>query len=369
MMLILNTLKRCGGTDKAMDLLNKWIIEFPRTEATVMVFWARKNEAPVPLGVKVVYLTSTDATVWQALLTMPLLLFQGLREIYSVRCDSCSPLIFTHYTTLVFFPFISRSRRMVFLQGSEWKYPSSTLLRISLRLIYKLVLRTSLTIYTTPDLRKTVEEEFGEQKKLVYFPVSVNQNFFEAAMSRKHDNKYAVFMIVRLGAVKRKDLYQEFIQEWKATNQGPLSVVADGEMAANICLDHSDAQINTLISQQQLIEKYSESTIFLCLSDSEGLCLPILEAISCGAIPVVRDFGGLSKHLASIDQYLVWPLDAPMSAVVDGVQALVDRDDLDGLRAKLMDFFYRWHKQTISSQDAAFLSLASEFDYRSGHVE
>lgn len=368
MMLILNTLKRCGGTDKAIELLNKWKDEFPGAEATVMIFWARKNEASVPFGVKVVYLTSTDATVWQALLTMPVVLFQGLREIYSARFDNYCPIVFTHYTTLIFFPFISRSRRIIFLQGSEWKYPSSILLRFLLRHIYKVALGNSLTIYTTPDLRKTVEEEFGEKNRLAHFPVSVSREFSERATSRENRNTYAVLMIVRQGAVKRKDLYQEFIQEWKEMNLGPLSVVTDGEMDTNIFLDKFDAQTNTLISQQQLVEKYVESTIFLCLSDSEGLCLPILEAISCGAIPVVRDFGGLSKYLASIDQYLVWPLDAPTSAIVAGIQALVDRDDLDRLRARLFAFFYSWHREAINAQDAALLSLASELGYGHDHA-
>lgn len=45
-----------------------------------------------------------------------------------------------------------------------------------------------------------------------------------------------------------------------------------------------------VVNDEQLCEAYSSSRYYLCMSNNEGLCLPVFEASVCGCVPVINCF-------------------------------------------------------------------------------
>jgi glycosyltransferase involved in cell wall biosynthesis len=53
--------------------------------------------------------------------------------------------------------------------------------------------------------------------------------------------------------------------------------------------------IESSLGQQELADRYAEASVFLCLSEHEGFCLPLLEAFAAGVPVVARPAGAVPE--------------------------------------------------------------------------
>jgi L-malate glycosyltransferase len=72
-------------------------------------------------------------------------------------------------------------------------------------------------------------------------------------------------------------------------NDGYLSALRQlGERAGNVSFEHT-------LSQAELADRYASASAFLCLSEHEGFCIPLLEAFAAQVPVVARPAGGVPE--------------------------------------------------------------------------
>lgn len=69
----------------------------------------------------------------------------------------------------------------------------------------------------------------------------------------------------------------------------------------------SDSKYNAIISPKQMIigNLLRESDIYICASQYESFCLPVLEAMSCGTSVITTDNGGVRDYVIDKDNALI----------------------------------------------------------------
>ena len=95
-------------------------------------------------------------------------------------------------------------------------------------------------------------------------------------------------------------------------------------LAAELGVDHHVAFAGAM-PDEGLRRAYREADLFLCLSDHEGFCVPLLEALDVGLPIVGFDAGAVAETLGGAG--LVLPTKEP-SVVAEAVRAVVDDDRL-----------------------------------------
>jgi glycosyltransferase involved in cell wall biosynthesis len=72
-------------------------------------------------------------------------------------------------------------------------------------------------------------------------------------------------------------------------NQGYVRALrALGERAGNVVFEHT-------LAEAQLAERYASASAFLCLSEHEGFCVPLLEAFAAEVPVIARPSGGIPE--------------------------------------------------------------------------
>jgi L-malate glycosyltransferase len=54
-------------------------------------------------------------------------------------------------------------------------------------------------------------------------------------------------------------------------------------------------EIESSLSQEQLAQRYARASVFVCLSEHEGFCVPLLEAFAAGVPVIARPAGGVPE--------------------------------------------------------------------------
>jgi glycosyltransferase involved in cell wall biosynthesis len=138
---------------------------------------------------------------------------------------------------------------------------------------------------------------------------------------KRHDNLIRAFAVYRdrhaPGATLRF-VGSEGAPEYTASLRGLAERLAPGAVAIESGLDSSE-----------LWDRYRRASVFLCLSEHEGFCIPLLEAFSFGVPVVARPSGGVPE-VAGDAALLVADRDP---AVIAELVALAVEDG--GLRTEL----------------------------------
>jgi glycosyltransferase involved in cell wall biosynthesis len=72
-------------------------------------------------------------------------------------------------------------------------------------------------------------------------------------------------------------------------NEGYLRALRElGDRAANVVFEHT-------LSERELAERYAAASVFVCLSEHEGFCIPLLEAFAAGVPVIARPSGGVPE--------------------------------------------------------------------------
>jgi glycosyltransferase involved in cell wall biosynthesis len=84
-----------------------------------------------------------------------------------------------------------------------------------------------------------------------------------------------------------------------------------------------NVEIESSLSQEQLAQRYANASVFVCLSEHEGFCVPLLEAFAAGVPVIARPSGGVPETVG--DAALL--VDDRDPAVVAELIALVQSDE------------------------------------------
>jgi L-malate glycosyltransferase len=72
-------------------------------------------------------------------------------------------------------------------------------------------------------------------------------------------------------------------------NDGYLRALRElGERVGNVVFEHT-------LSERQLADRYARASVFVCLSEHEGFCIPVLEAFAADVPVIARPSGGVPE--------------------------------------------------------------------------
>jgi glycosyltransferase involved in cell wall biosynthesis len=140
-----------------------------------------------------------------------------------------------------------------------------------------------------------------------------------------------VLFVGRLTPHKRQDLVIRAFARWRERESAARLVLvgtplsrdfADGLARLADELAPEAVVFESGLSAAQLWERYRAADVFLCLSEHEGFCIPLLEAFHFGVPVIARNAGAVAE-------------------VVDDAGVLVDRDDGGATIAELLRIVLR----------------------------
>jgi glycosyltransferase involved in cell wall biosynthesis len=315
---VLPSLKISGGNRELLGLADDLV--GPDRSVTLLSMWRSPHELPTA-GNEVRYLSEWKTNVRRAVAQLPLLLLRFSRLV-SRRQDRALPTttvwIFSHYSTLPLAFCVRRDRRWFFVQDLEWRFLSSPLLVKALKRVILFCYSRGRVISANPYLTSELSAH-GVQVQLEA-PIWANAQFNgDTASQREID----VTMVLRKGHHKRTDLYLECLRQVRAAGKSWRVAVITPEDEIRALLAGSIATCLVRPTAAAMCDIYARSRIFLHLSEHEGFGLPPLEAMGSGCVPVCRDSGGIRAYMTGDLQRLVYPLDLPMSEMVEIVDSLL----------------------------------------------
>lgn len=160
-------------------------------------------------------------------------------------------------------------------------------------------------IYVSQEVGEVIKESqkgrFFKVKKGVTILNGIDTDKFHAKDKiNRTGNKLTVGLVARFRPQKRVDKWAEVAYEiTKLTDTISFLMVGDGPSDGLLREKIAEYQIEDRIAlpgqQTDTFSSYKQIDIFLLTSDFEGLPLALLEAMSCGCIPVVSDVGGIRQ--------------------------------------------------------------------------
>lgn len=321
-LLILPTLKTCGGVLEALKFLSS--LDDTQTSKVVVAMWKTENEVEIDSNIKLIYLSNYTSNKFLALFQLPLIIFNFYLKVVRKHLKLQNSIVFlTHYTTLFFLFFIPYNRRFLLLQGLEWKFLDNTIFSSSFSLliisIYNKIQLISFSPVITKNLKIIGLKEFGR------FYIWADNIF---SIPPKTLPKYDIVFMIRQGFSKRPDLTMTCIDE--ITKERPslkLALISPDKDYYNWGINKKISSF-LLPSKKEMAEIYSSSKVFLYLSETEGFGLPPLEAMASGCVPICRDSGGPKIYLKEKLSDLLLPLDLPSNEIIKKAFTILDDKEL-----------------------------------------
>lgn len=151
-------------------------------------------------------------------------------------------------------------------------------------------------------IRKVQKGWFFKTKKAVTILNGINTEKFSNAhrLAENITDKFTVGLVARFRPQKRVDRWAEVAAEViKKTDKIQFLMVGDGPsdelLRQRIKELNIEGRIQLPGNQSDTVAAYKQIDIFLLTSDFEGLPLAIMEAMSCGCVPVLSDVGGIKQ--------------------------------------------------------------------------
>lgn len=172
------------------------------------------------------------------------------------------------------------------------------------RLLIKWLYPQAHTILVqTPIQKKDLEKMIYssvENSKIIASPNWLPLDFPPKIIPSQKQRNLDILFVGRLDDQKNLPLFLKIIQQVKKTNPNiSVKIVGDGDRKIKIIklIKKLSLQKNVTIVKPTLntIQYYSQSKIFLLTSNYEGFPLTLMEAISSGCLPVVRNIPELSQ--------------------------------------------------------------------------
>lgn len=144
-----------------------------------------------------------------------------------------------------------------------------------------------------------------------------------------------ILFVGRMAPHKRQDLVIRAFARYRQAVPGAqlvlVGVPMSSEFAGNLQALADEVapgavRFETGISGDQLVEHYRRADAFLCLSEHEGFCVPLLEAFHFGVPVVARDAGAIAEVLGDAG-VLVDPTDT-LQTIAEVLRIVTEDDEL-----------------------------------------
>lgn len=337
-MKILIFTQKVDRNDTVLGFFHDWVIRFSQKYSEVNLICLEKGEYDFPKNVKVYSLGKESGGTK----------FKYILNVYKLLSE-----LEGQYDQV----FVHMNQEYVLLAGIYWKvknipvylwrnHPKGTLLTSVAVLLSTKVFCTSVSSFT------------ARYKKTLVMPAGVNTDAFkqDSSVMRK---KYSVCMVGRVSPVKNIELALEAINILvKEGTQVSFSVVGDtpekdrdyhDRLVEYVKNNDLSKMVNFTpgVSPSKLSEVYASFEICLNLTDTGSFDKTIVEATSCGTIPVVSSdsFSSLlpsvcisDKNPQNIAKTLKRLLDATEQLKIQkDLEKFVTSQSLDSLMVKLFN--------------------------------
>lgn len=145
-----------------------------------------------------------------------------------------------------------------------------------------------------------------ESSKIAILPNLPNHHFMNISVPPEKQRVYDIVSFSRIDKNKNIDLLLRAIARIKDSCTVKLIIAGDGSELSNIreCVKNLELDDNVefvgYISQlDDKIRIYSNSKIFISCSKGEGFPVSLLEAMSCGCVPIVSNVGDIVDVIRS----------------------------------------------------------------------
>lgn len=221
---------------------------------------------------------------------------------------------------------------------------------------------TSLAIYLSNKVFCTSKDSYTARfKKTVLMPAGIDTTLFKSAKENSTRKKYSVCMVGRVSPVKNIKLGLEVIRDLVvAGNQVNLGIIGpvlkkDEEYFDSLKKYVSDNNISSFVTfspgvvYKDLPNLFSEYQICLNLTESGSFDKTIVEAASCGAVPLTTNSSmrGLLPDVCIAEDNI--------ESISEGIKKLLD----DQVRIELIDPLDRFVKS--QSLERLLSKLLEEF--------
>jgi glycosyltransferase involved in cell wall biosynthesis len=272
---------------------------------------------------------------------------------------------------LAWLPRLLGRKTIVTVQGLDWQRSkwgpiAQTVLKVG---EWASVYLPHQTIVVSQDLKEYFQDRY--KKKVTYVPNGVN-----IAQQRSAREIYKLGLeegnyVLAVGRLVPEKGYHTLIRAFRQVQTDKRLVITGGS-------SHSQAYVASLhamakdapilftgyIYERALEELYSNAYLFLSASETEGLPITLLEALSFGACPLVSDIpphvevlGGLGYTFRTGDEK---DLAVKLQALLDAPQAVARAGDALRQRAVTV---YSWESVTNATEAIYQEMLVSQPDY------
>lgn len=176
--------------------------------------------------------------------------------------------------------------------------------------------------------RYTFQELAGYRRPMVYIPENgIDLNLF-STQKKRWDGPLRLIFVGRLVPYKGADMVLEACQSVLVSGKANLDIVGDGpEMARLRALARQfnvEAAVNFLgwKSQAEVVASLQSANVLVFPSVREFGGGVVLEAMACGVVPIVADYGGPGE-LVDVDSGFVVPMGTRL-ALVECLRAQVN---------------------------------------------
>jgi glycosyltransferase involved in cell wall biosynthesis len=312
----LPSLRISGGVSEALRFANDLKKCFPIVD--VICLWRAKN-ASDNQGIPIRYLTNFSANLFWATPQLFVIFLNFLNYLLAVKSKS-HIWVFTHYSTVPLALLVPRSKRWFFVQDLEWKFIKNNFLSYLLKIIILSVYRRSNIICANKYL--DVELSILGVSPVGSAPIWAD-SFFYKDLDENVSREIDVLMILRKGAHKRLDLYVLAVKYFKL-HYPHVHVVAISTDDDIVCDINDNVDACYIRPDRSIMKKlYSNSKVFLLLSEHEGFGLPPLESMGSGCVPVCRDSGGPRSYMTGGLRHCILSNDKSVSDICDTVFNLI----------------------------------------------
>lgn len=286
--IVLPFLCTSGGIFEALNLAKK----ISTIENKINIVSLLENQEEIECNFKLKPITSYKPNATLLLFQYPHIIINFIllskRNIYNEKW------IFTHYTTLPLAFFIEHRKRILFVQGIEWKFLHNKITSFLIKKLMMFFLLRSKIITTNHYLTNELINTGINRNSILELPIWANISFY-SELEKERDIDF--IMVLRKGSAKRHDLYVKFIKEIKnIKNNFKIAIITPNEELMNgieNLIDHF--LIKPSILDMKFL--YERSKCFILLSDHEGFGLPPLEAMGSGCVPICRDSNGIRAYM------------------------------------------------------------------------
>jgi len=237
--------------------------------------------------------------------------------------------------------------------------------RIMSKRIFTGFKKAKVIFHTTLEVKKEIEHyQIIDPKYLVQAPLGITKDFGVHSLSKSLVKPSYPFLLHVGSCIPRKridillnvfakvrDLYPEF----KLVKVGGEWTDEQRSQIQNLNLDNSIVHFQGL-ERPEIAELYRQATAVLVTSEAEGFGLPVIEALSCGAvvvasdIPVLREVGGEAGIYCPIINTSLW-----LEAIARVIEKSEQIPNLDLRLAQAKKYSWSHHAEIIANAYSCLL--------------